>query len=121
MTAREPRTTNVTENGRSIEYTFVASVEEFEKAGRQLARWVNEAHDVLVYEHDGQLMAVSNICRHFGGPVGYHKARGGTFTCLWHNWQYSCRDGSCLTVPNLPLRRYPVRVVDRLIYVDLLG
>jgi sulfoxide reductase heme-binding subunit YedZ len=107
------------EEGRQPDFRFVASVDELKKTG-QLTRWV-EDHDILLYEFEGQIKAISNICRHFGGPVGYHKAKDGTFTCLWHNWQYSCKDGSCISHPGLPLRQYALKIDDNKIYVDLLG
>jgi methionine sulfoxide reductase heme-binding subunit len=111
----------ITTSGASQEgqFRYLASVEELRKLG-QLTRWVDE-HDILLYECEGQIKALSNICRHFGGPVGYHKAKDGVFVCLWHNWKYSCKDGSCLTHPGLPLRQYSLKIEDGKIYVDLLG
>ncbi len=109
------------EGGREVTYTLVASMDEFKKSGGQMTRWASDSHDILLYEFEGALVAYSNICRHFGGPVGFHKAKEGVFTCLWHNWQYSCQDGACLTVPGLALRRYPVKVIENNIYVNLLG
>ena len=109
------------EGGREVTYTLVASLDEFKKSGGQMTRWASDSHDILLYEFEGALVAYSNICRHFGGPVGFHKAKDGKFTCLWHNWQYSCQDGSCLTTPGLSLRRYPVKVIENNIYIDLLG
>ena len=56
---------------------------------------------------------MSNICPHFGGPVGFHKVRDGKFTCLWHNFQYSASDGQCVHpahMTGLKLREYRVRV-----------
>jgi methionine sulfoxide reductase heme-binding subunit len=106
-------------SSREVDYQFVASLEELKKTG-QLTRWIND-HDILLYEYKGEIKALSNICRHFGGPVGYHKAKDGVFTCLWHNWRYSCADGSCLSHPGLPLRQYPVKLSDGKIFVDLLG
>lgn len=98
-------------------YAFIATTGELKKDG-QLTRWIGD-HDVLLYEHEGEIKAISNICRHFGGPVGYHKAKDGVFTCLWHNWRFSCKDGSCLTMPELPLRRYDVKIEGEKIYVNL--
>lgn len=107
------------ESGKDVAYHFLATKEELKKNG-QLARWIDD-HDILLYEHEGEIKAISNVCRHFGGPVGYHKAKDGTFTCLWHNWQFSCKDGSCLTHPGLALRSYTLKVVGEKIYVNLLG
>ena len=109
----------VQQEGREPDFRFLASVEELKKTG-QLTHWIDD-HDILLYEYEGQIKAISNICRHFGGPVGYYKGKDGVFTCLWHNWRYSCSDGSCLSHPGLPLRPYAVKIVDDKIYVDLLG
>lgn len=117
----QTREVKANEGGKEVTYTFVAAMDEFRKSGGQMTRWVNDRHDILLYEFGGELKAVSNICRHFGGPVGFHKAKDGKFTCLWHNWQYSCEDGSCFTAPGLSLRRYPAKVIGDGIYVDLLG
>ena len=109
-----------TEAGTEVIYHFLATSEELKRSGGQLTRWVGD-HDILLYEHEGGLKAISNICRHFGGPVGYLKAKDGIFTCQWHNWQYSCKDGSCLTHPGLGLRPYAVKVTGGKIYVNLLS
>jgi methionine sulfoxide reductase heme-binding subunit len=105
--------------GREAIYQYLASVDELKKTG-QLTRWIDD-HDILLYEYEGETKAISNICRHFGGPVGYHQSKDGVFTCLWHNWKYSCKDGSCLSHPGLPLRQYQLKIVDDKVYVDLLG
>ncbi len=105
--------------GREAAYQYLASIDELKQTG-QLTRWIND-HDILLYEYEGQIMAISNICRHFGGPVGYHKAKDGIFTCLWRNWKYSCKDGSCISHPGLPLRQYALKIVDDKIYIDLHG
>lgn len=108
-----------TENGNEITYHFVATKEELKK-NNQLTRWVAD-HDILLYEHEGEIKAISNICRHFGGPVGFHQAKKGVFTCLWHNWEYSCKDGACLNHPGFSLRSYAVKIEGEKIYVNLLG
>jgi len=112
--ATEGTLVNIQEHSQE-DYRYLASLEELKKT-----RWI-EDHDVLLYEYEGQIKAISNICRHFGGPVGYHKHKDGVFTCLWHNWRFSCKDGSCLSHPALPLRQYALKIVDDKIYVDLLG
>jgi len=116
MTA-ESNVITVQEAGRDVAYRFVASVEELKKTG-QLTRWVDD-HDILLYEYEGEVKGLSNICRHFGGPVGYHKAKDGVFVCLWHNYEYAAADGSCLTNPKLPLRRYNLRIDGSAILVQL--
>jgi nitrite reductase/ring-hydroxylating ferredoxin subunit len=119
MQHAELKTITVQENDREVRYHFLATVAELAK-NDQLTRWVGD-HDILLYRYEGVIKALSNICRHFGGPVGYHKAQEGVFTCLWHNWQFSAHDGSCLTYPGYPLRQYALKIVGEDIYVNLLG
>jgi methionine sulfoxide reductase heme-binding subunit len=109
----------IEQEGQPVGFHYLASVEELKKTG-QLTRWIDD-HDILLYEYEGEIKAISNICRHFGGPVGYHKHKDGVFTCLWHNWQFSCKDGSCISHPAYPLRQYLLKIVDDKIYIDLLG
>lgn len=110
----------VKEKEIEITYQFLATVSELKRNKGQLTKWVDD-HDILLYEYEDGIKAISNICRHFGGPVGFHKCKKGVFTCLWHNWQYSAKDSSCLTHPGLPLRQYDIKVVDEKIYINLLG
>jgi len=44
----------------------------------QITSWVDD-HDILLYEYEGQIRAISKICRHFEGPMGSHKAKDGVF------------------------------------------
>jgi nitrite reductase/ring-hydroxylating ferredoxin subunit len=119
MTAEEQTKEKTISDGDKGTYQFLATMEELRKDG-QLTRWIDD-HDILLYEHEGEIKAISNICRHFGGPVGYHKAKDGVFTCLWHNWRYSCADGACLSYPGLSLRQYGLKIDGDKIYINLLG
>jgi nitrite reductase/ring-hydroxylating ferredoxin subunit len=98
-------------------FTWVASIGELEPHG-QFSKWVDD-HDLLVYRYEGQLKVLSNVCPHFGGPVGYHKIKDGKFVCLWHNYEFLAKDGSCLTNKHLGLRDYEVREFDGGIWVKL--
>ena len=43
---------------------------------------------VAVFRYDGKLSAVSNYCRHQGGPLGEGRIIDGCITCPWHGYQY---------------------------------
>lgn len=101
------------------DFRFLAQIDELEEHG-QVSKWVGD-HDILLYRHEGELKALSNICPHFGGPVGFRKAIDGKFYCLWHNWEFSCQDGSCNTNPGMKLREYQIKVEGDKVYVNLLG
>ena len=99
----------------------IGTLKELEPHG-QFSKWLND-HDVLVYRYDGDIKAVSNICPHFGGPVGFHKMCDGKFTCLWHNFQFSATNGKCVYPVNmkgLKLREYKVKTDGDDIFVQLI-
>lgn len=98
-------------------YVRVAGLEQLEPHG-QFTKWVDN-HDLLVYRLGSEIKCISNVCRHFGGPIGYHKMREGRFTCLWHNFVFDAKDGSCLTAPKLGAREYKLKVHDGAVWVKL--
>ena len=98
----------------------VGTFKDLDKSN-QFSRWVN-GHDILVYRDENLIQAISNICPHFGGPIGYHeirKTKDGkkVFTCLWHNLQFYVDNGKCLTHKTLCLRKYEVEVENNEIFV----
>jgi nitrite reductase (NADH) small subunit len=95
----------------------IADVSELEPHG-QFSKWVDD-HDVLVFRQNGEVKALSNICPHFGGPVGYHKMKDGVFTCLWHNYRFEAATGACQTNQHLCLRSYKVKVEGGGIWIQL--
>jgi nitrite reductase/ring-hydroxylating ferredoxin subunit len=95
----------------------IGQVSELEPHG-QFSKWV-EDHDLLVCRYEGELKVYTNICPHFGGPVGYHKINEGKFVCLWHNYEFAAKDGSCLTNRHFHLREYRSVEKDGEIWVRL--
>ena len=99
--------------------TKIGTLKELE-VNNQFSRWV-ENHDILIYRIDNKLQAISNICPHFGGPIGYHEIKKinnkKVFTCLWHNLQFCVETGICTSHKNFKLRKYKVEVVRNDIFV----
>lgn len=95
----------------------IGSLSDLDRAD-QFTRWVRN-HDILVFRTEDGIRAFSNVCPHFGGPVGYHKIRDGLFTCLWHNLQYRVSDGQCLQM-KYKLREYKTWIDRDEIYVQLI-
>lgn len=48
---------------------------------------------IAVFNHQGKVSAVTNVCAHQGGPLGEGKIIDGCITCPWHGWQYKAHDG----------------------------
>ena len=98
-------------------FVRIGHVSELDATG-QFSRWVCN-HDILVFRRDGAIRALSNICPHFGGPVGFYQMRNGRFTCLWHNLQYDADTGRCVSFPKLKLREYKIKFENGDIYAQL--
>ena len=105
-----PPNSNLTHTNAPTGFVKVGHLSELEGAG-QFSRWVGN-HDILVFRWNGVIRAFSNICPHFGGPVGYHRLTEGKFTCLWHNLQFTADTGQCLSVAKFKLREYKLMIND---------
>jgi nitrite reductase/ring-hydroxylating ferredoxin subunit/putative flippase GtrA len=117
-TLRNPLPPSGRARGAAAEgFVKVGEVAELGAAG-QFSRWVGN-HDILVFRCNGTIRALSNICPHFGGPVGYYQLSDGKFTCLWHNLQFDADSGRCLGFPKLRLREYTIKVQEGAIYAQL--
>lgn len=71
---------------------------------------VVQGHPVALFNVDGRIHALSNVCLHRGGPVGEGEVSGATVTCPWHGWEYDVRTGQNTTNPVARLRTFEVRV-----------
>jgi nitrite reductase/ring-hydroxylating ferredoxin subunit len=49
---------------------------------------------VAVFQYGGRISAISNVCRHQGGPLGEGKIIDGCITCPWHGYQYLPETGA---------------------------
>lgn len=49
--------------------------------------------EIAVFSVDGKYYAISNRCKHEGGPLSEGVLRKGVVTCPWHGWKYSIVDG----------------------------
>ncbi len=74
---------------------------------------------VAVANVDGTFYAISNACAHAEGPLGEGSLKGDVVTCPYHGWQYSVKDGSCLTNPTAKVKTYPIQIVGDAVCVKL--
>ncbi len=66
---------------------------------------------VALFRHGNGISAVSNVCRHQGGPLGEGKIVDGCITCPWHGYQYRPGDGCAPPPFDDKVATYRVRVV----------
>ena len=51
----------------------IGNIQDLNK-NNQFSRWIDD-HDILIYKNGNKIEAISNICPHFGGPIGYHEIK----------------------------------------------
>jgi nitrite reductase/ring-hydroxylating ferredoxin subunit/DMSO/TMAO reductase YedYZ heme-binding membrane subunit len=75
------------------------------------------AERIAVFRHGDQVAAVSNVCRHQGGPLGEGQVVDGCITCPWHGYQYRMEDG-CSPPPFTDrISTYRTRIVQNVVWV----
>lgn len=65
---------------------------------------------VAVYRYDGQVSAVSGVCRHQNGPLAEGKIVGGCIVCPWHGYEYEPATGCAPPPFTEKLPTFSVRV-----------
>jgi DMSO/TMAO reductase YedYZ heme-binding membrane subunit/nitrite reductase/ring-hydroxylating ferredoxin subunit len=102
-----------------------ATAEGFERVAHADELVANQGRVVMVggqrlalFLHEGKLFALSNVCRHQGGPLGEGRIVNGCLTCPWHGYQYRVEDG-CSPPPFTEVApTHAVRVIDAEIFVQ---
>jgi sulfoxide reductase heme-binding subunit YedZ len=75
------------------------------------------AERIAVFRFDGKVAAVSNVCRHQGGPLGEGRVIDGCITCPWHGYQYRAEDG-CSPAPFTErIATYQTRIERGVVFV----
>jgi nitrite reductase/ring-hydroxylating ferredoxin subunit/multimeric flavodoxin WrbA len=74
--------------------------------------------ELAVFNVDGRFYAISNTCRHEGGPLSQGTLDGKMVTCPWHGWKYSIIDGKAPHKGGDSVDSYETKVVNEKLYVN---
>lgn len=74
---------------------------------------------VALFNVDGAFYALDGICPHQGGPLGCGELAGMVVTCPWHGWQFDVVTGANRLSPRIVQPRFPTRVDDGAVWVDV--
>lgn len=73
---------------------------------------------IAVFRQGNAVFAVSNVCRHQGGPLGEGRIVDGCITCPWHGFQYRLEDGCSPPPYTEKIATYATRMLDGEVYVN---
>lgn len=65
---------------------------------------------VAVFNCRGTFYAISNVCRHQGGPLAEGDLEGTVVTCPWHGWTYDVTSGESPEDPDTRVEKYEIKV-----------
>ena len=76
--------------------------------------------EIAVFNVEGKFHAISNTCKHEGGPLSQGILKGKIVTCPWHGWKYSIID---CRAPHRgdSVKSYETKIInDEEIYVNII-
>ena len=68
--------------------------------------------EVALFNLEGSIYALDNMCQHAGGPLGEGKITGDIVICPWHGYRYHIKTGQYIKNPEMSVACYPVKVED---------
>ena len=72
---------------------------------------------IAVANVEGEFYAVSNTCPHAEGPLGEGRLEGCNLVCPYHGYEFDVRSGACLTVSDLEVETFEVKIVENAVCV----
>jgi DMSO/TMAO reductase YedYZ heme-binding membrane subunit/nitrite reductase/ring-hydroxylating ferredoxin subunit len=76
-----------------------------------------QGEPIAVFRDGARIFAISNVCRHQGGPLGEGRIVEGCVTCPWHGFQYRPEDGRAPAPFTERVAVYRTRIETGIIYV----
>lgn len=72
---------------------------------------------IAVFRYGNKISAVSNVCRHQGGPLGEGRIVDGCITCPWHGFQYLPDSGRSPPPYKEKIATYRTKIEGGIVYV----
>ncbi|WP_438425564.1 Rieske 2Fe-2S domain-containing protein [Aquimarina macrocephali] len=72
-------------------WEYICDIDEIPEDRAKI--FIVDKERIAVFKYDNKLSAISNVCKHQGGPLGEGKVVDGCVTCPWHGYQYLPHNG----------------------------
>jgi len=95
----------------------VATIEQVPELGVLAVQLAGTS--LILYRQGITFKCYRNACTHLGNPLEDGKIENGIITCPFHGFEYNLETGKCLTVPDISLQSYPVKIKGDNIFVRL--
>ncbi|MCC5604965.1 NifU family protein [Nostoc favosum] len=97
-----------------IKMATIDQIPEFSVLAVQLA-----GTSLILHRQGVTVTCYRNACTHLGSSLEKGKVENGIITCPSHGFQYKLETGKCLTVPDVSLQSYLVKIKDDKVFVKL--
>lgn len=74
--------------------------------------------EIALFNVDGRIYALNNLCPHMGGPLGEGCLNHYMISCPWHGWEFDVRDGRCENMPSDNARSIPIYIENDYVYLS---
>ena len=110
-------------------WQLVGRAEQVREPGQFFTAAIADEPLLIVRGSDGELRALSNVCRHRAGPVAKGEGKRNVLPCGYHGWTYAL-DGRLLKTPemegiecfdrdSMSLPQFRVEIWNDLVFVNL--
>ncbi|RMG59069.1 MAG: non-heme iron oxygenase ferredoxin subunit [Gammaproteobacteria bacterium] len=100
------------------EWIDVAAADDLPPGSRKVVS--TEAGDIAVFNLDGELYAIEDVCTHDGGELASGELDGDQIICPRHGARFCVRNGKCLTPPAYEdIEAFPVRIENGIVQIDI--
>ncbi|MHB1543296.1 MAG: Rieske (2Fe-2S) protein [Gammaproteobacteria bacterium] len=101
-----------------VKWHPVCSIEALQSDGYAVLELATTA--IAVFDIQGDLYAVEDVCTHDGGELAGGPIEGHTITCPRHGARFDLQTGQVLAPPAcIPLRTFPVRIQGGYVEVEI--
>jgi nitrite reductase (NADH) small subunit len=90
------------------EFHKVAQLSEVPVGQSKLVMLNNKA--IVLFNIDGKLYALHNLCPHEGGPLNEGRVKGHVVACPWHDLAFDVRNGQGIDGGGYCVGSYEVRL-----------
>lgn len=77
-----------------------------------------EGKEVGLFNVEGKIFAIDNLCPHRGGPLSDGRLEGRVVACPWHGWEFDVTTGALVMNPDNRVARYEVKVEGQGIFLS---
>ncbi len=78
-----------------------------------------EGKEIGLFNVNGDLFAMDNLCPHRGAPLSDGRMEGSQVVCPWHGWAFDVRRGGLVMDPNRCQKTFSVEKRGGDVFIDM--